>query len=167
MLITNTREISRRDRIVSIFWSHNLLCQISRGATVEASWAAHIRLWEANQWLEREDRLERLARCWAAQAVSIRPYCEVEDVTAVVPWIIIRSPNPRAAIRHSLVRQPDQYWYQGSVPKRDKKHYRLAKTFMKYIRPVALHVCRCIVTARLAPVFDDRELVIWPNPSSP
>lgn len=45
--------------------------------------------------------------------------------------------------------------------------YATPHTFMKYIRPVALHVCRCIVTARLAPVFDDRELVIWPNPSAP
>jgi len=130
MLITNTREISRRDRVVSIFWSHNLLCQISRGATVEASWAAHIRLWEANQWLEREDRLEKRARCWAVQAVPIRPYCEVEDVIAMIPWITIWSPNPRVAIRHSLVRQPD-HWYQVAAPKRDKKHYRLAKTYME------------------------------------
>lgn len=49
----------------------------------------------------------------------------------MIPWITIWSPNPRVAIRHSLVRQPDRYWYQGSVPKRDKKHYRLAKTYME------------------------------------
>jgi len=39
--------------------------------------------------------------------------------------------------------------------------------FMKHIRPVAQHVCNCIVKARVVPVFADRELELLPNPSVP
>lgn len=130
MLIMHTRTFLRADRIVSIFWSNNLLCQVGR-STIDTAWIAHIRLWPTHPWIPHEDRLDKLTRSWLRQAVQVRPLCDCDDIAVLDKWVAMRSTNPRVPIRSSLVKPPDQYWYQAALPKRDKKHYRLAKTYME------------------------------------
>lgn len=43
--------------------------------------------------------------------------------------------------------------------------YATPHTFMKYMRPVALHVCRCVVAARVTSDFVARCLETSPSPS--
>lgn len=44
--------------------------------------------------------------------------------------------------------------------------YATPHTFMKYMRPAALHICRCIIKARSVPVSASPELGILPSPSA-
>jgi len=132
MLITHSRECINyaTGRVVSIFWSNNLLCQVRRNTNASA-WFIDIRLWGSHPWLPHEQKLEQQSRRWSIAAVPFRLLCDVDEVVIFDTWCVVRSPNPRVQVRDSCVKQPDLYWYQVAAPKRDKKHYRLAKTYME------------------------------------
>lgn len=130
MLIVHSRDTADSDKIASIFWSNGLLCQVLRGPE-RMAWYAYIRLGDLHPWLPHECRLERRVRIWADTAVLRRDYGDFDEVTAVSHSMMIRSSNPRVAIRDSRAVQPDCYWYQATVPKRNRKHYRLALRYME------------------------------------
>lgn len=44
-------------------------------------------------------------------------------------------------VNADYIRAPEQYWYREDVPQRDRKHYRLAVTYMESL---CVHLCETL-----------------------
>lgn len=131
MLITHMRSVVHPDRLVSVFWSHGILCQLVRGATPRAAWRAFIRLPITHSWRHHVRTLEQLVQRWATHASQDVRFCDVDEVAIQDMWVIVRSRDTHMTVRPSLVRQPDQYWYQAPPASRYRKKYKLSKAYME------------------------------------
>lgn len=138
MLIIRTRHRSPSTRrshpVVAIFWSHGLLCQLIRACDERQvwSWSLWVRLWDAHPWLVRERQLQRAVDGWSRRALEIKPLSSPRHATSVEGrWVLVEMENPQVRLNADYIREPERYWYKEETPTRDRKHYKLAATYME------------------------------------
>lgn len=111
-----------------------MLCQLVRRRDVSENWTwvLYVRLWDGHPWLGCTRQLQRIADCWVRRSPAKARLLEVMCGVTVLPsWVMVVVDNPQTQLSADYIREPDQYWYREDLPKRDRKHYRLAVTYME------------------------------------
>ena len=101
-----------------------------------------MRLWAGHTWLGRERQLQRTVDCWVRRAPEISLLSMSDRVVDVGGlWVHAVVYEPQIRMNADYIRAPEQYWYKEDLPKRDRKHYRLAVTYME---SMGCHLCEIL-----------------------
>lgn len=91
-----------------------------------------MRLWAGHPWLDRKRQLQRTMDGWVRRAPEVRLLSLSRrgvDVDGL--WVHAVVEDPQIRMNADYIREPEQYWYRETLPQRDRKHYRLAVTYME------------------------------------